>query len=135
MEIYVGEIVHQVFLAIEGEGRLPVGRKVSLEMLSKDDDGMFKNAASWRSFLYRSFGDGDGSYYLEGEPSKHLLKKYCYELDDYKHLFVQHVGGGKYVEVAPEHLEFSFSYDANYFNRKDQLSSMVEIFVRASIKE
>ena len=135
MEIYVGEIVYQVWQAIEGEGKLKVGEKVTLEMLSKDDDGIFKNAASWRSFLYRSFGDGDGSYYLEGEPSKHLLKKYCYELDDYKHLFVQHVGGGKYVEVAPEHLEFSFSYDANYFNRKDQLSSMVEIFVTAKLKE
>lgn len=128
-------IVHQVFLAIEGEGKLPVGEAISLQMLSREDDGIFKNAASWRSFLYRSFGDGDGSYYLEGEPSKYLLKNYCYKLDEYKHLFVQHVGGGKYVEVAPEHLEFSFSYDANYFNRKDQLSSMVEILVKATLKE
>ena len=137
MKTYEGETVHQVWQAIESEGKLPVGEKVTLEMLSKDDDGIFKNAASWRSFLYRSFGDGDGSYYLEGEPSKHLLKKYCYELDDYKHLFVQHVGGGKYVEVAPENLEFSFYYDANNFSRRDKsnLSSMVEIFVRASIKE
>lgn len=130
-------IVHQVFLAIDGEGKLPVGEAISLQTLSKEDDGIFKNTASWRSFLYRSFGDGDGSYYLEGEPSKYLLKKYCYKLDEYKHLFVQHVGGGKYVEVAPEHLEFSFSYDANNFNRnsKDRLSSMVEIFVTATLKE
>ena len=137
MEIYIGEIVRQVFLAIEGEGRLPVGEDISLEMLSKDDDGIFKNATSWRGFLYGNFGTGDGSYYLNGEPSKNLLKKYCYPLADYRHLFVQHVGGKKYVEVDAENLEFSFYYDANNFSRKDKsnLSSMVEIFVRASIKE
>ena len=137
MEIYVGEIVHQVFLAIEGEGRLPVGRKVSLEMLSKDDDGIFPNIKSWRGFLYGNFGTGDGSYYLNGEPSKNLLKKYCYPLDDYKHLFVQKVGGEKYVEVDAKDLEFAFEYDTNHFSRKDKsnLSTMVEIFVRATIKE
>ena len=39
MKTYEGEIVHQVFLAIEGEGRLPVGQKVSLELLTREDDG------------------------------------------------------------------------------------------------
>ena len=137
MKTYEGEIVHQVFLAIEGEGKMVVGQKVSLQMLSKDDDGIFPNIKSWRGFLYGNFGTGDGSYYLNGEPSKNLLKKYCYPLDDYKHLFVQNVGGGKYVEVDAKNLEFSFYYDANYFSRRDNsnLSSMVEIFVRASIKE
>ena len=137
MKTYEGEIVHQVFLAIEGEGRLPVGEDISLETLSKDDDGIFKNERSWRGFLYKNFGTGDGSYYLDGEPSKNLLKKYCYTLDDYKHLFVQNVGGKKYVEVDAKNLEFSFYYDANYFSRRDNsnLSSMVEIFVRATIKE
>ena len=132
-----GEIVHQVFLAIEGEGRLPIDKKVSLQTLSKDDDGIFPNIKSWRGFLYGNFGTGDGSYYLDGEPSKNLLKKYCCPLDDYKHLFVQNVGGGKYVEVDANDLEFSFYYDANYFSRRDNsnLSSMVEIFVRATIKE
>lgn len=137
MKTYEGEIVHQVFLAIEGEGKMVVGQKVSLQMLSKDDDGIFPNIKSWRGFLYGNFGTGDGSYYLNGEPSKNLLKKYCYPLDDYKHLFVQNVGGGKYVEVDANDLEFSFYYDANYFSRKDKsnLSSMVEIFVRAELKE
>ena len=137
MKTYEGEIVHQVFLAIEGEGKMVVGQKVSLEMLSRDDDGIFPNIKSWRGFLYGNFGTGDGSYYLNGEPSKNLLKKYCYPLDDYKHLFVQNVGGGKYVEVDANDLEFSFYYDTNYFSRRDNsnLSSMVEIFVRATIKE
>lgn len=137
MKTYEGEIVHQVFLAIEGEGKMVVGQKVSLEMLSKDDDGVFPNIKSWRGFLYGNFGTGDGSYYLNGEPSKNLIKKYCYPLDDYKHLFVQKVGGKKYVEVDAKNLEFSFYYDANYFSRRDNsnLSSMVEIFVKASIKE
>ena len=137
MKTYEGEIVHQVFLAIEGEGKLPIGKKVSLQMLSRDDDCIFPNIKSWRGFLYGNFGTGDGSYYLDGEPSKNLLKKYCYPLDDYKHLFVQKIGGKKYVEVDAKNLEFSFYYDANYFNRRDNsnLSSMVEIFVRATIKE
>lgn len=137
MKLYEGEIVHQVWEAIEGDGRLLVGNKVSLEMLCRSDDGTFPNMKSWRGFLYGNFGTGDGSYYLNGEPSQNLLKKYCYPLADYKHLFVQKVGGGKYVEVNAEDLEFSFEYDANYFSRKDKsnLSSMVEIFVRATIKE
>ena len=136
MKTYEGEIVHQVFLAIEGEGRLLVGENVLLGTLS-DDEYIFPNIKSWRGFLYGNFGTGDGSYYLDGEPSKNLLKKYCYTLDDYKHLFVQNVGGKKYVEVDAKNLEFSFYYDANYFSRRDNsnLSSMVEIFVRATIKE
>lgn len=137
MKPYEGGIVHQVFLAIDGEGRLPVSENVSLETLSKEDDGIFPNIKSWRGFLYGNFGTGDGSYYLGGEPSKNLLKKYCYPLDDYKHLFVQHIGGGKYVEVDAENLEFEFEYDANNFNRKNDsnLSSTVEIYVRATLKE
>lgn len=136
MKTYEGEIVHQVFLAIEGEGKLPVGEDISLETLSKDD-GIFKNATSWRGFLYGNFGTGDGSYYLNGEPSKNLLKKYCYPLKDYQHLFVQKVGKDKYIEVDAKDLEFSFYYDANNFSRRENshLSSMVEIFVRATIKE
>ena len=98
MKTYEGEIVHQVFLAIEGEGRLLVGENVLLGTLS-DDEYIFPNIKSWRGFLYGNFGTGDGSYYLDGEPSKNLLKKYCCPLDDYKHLFVQNVGGKKYVEV------------------------------------
>lgn len=129
-------IVHQVFLAIEGEGRLPVGKDISLQMLSQDDDGIFPSIKSWRSFLYGNFGTGDGSYYLGGTPSENLLKKYCYPLKDYQHLFVQHIGKGKYVEVAAEDLEFSFYFDANNFNKRDShLSSMVEIFVTAKLKE
>lgn len=130
-------IVRQVFEAIDGEGLLPVGEKINLQMLSQDDDGLFPNIKSWRGFLYSNFGTGDGHYYLCGEPSKNLLKKYCYKLDEYKHLFVQSVGGGEYVPVAAEHLEFSFYYDANYFSRRDKnnLSSTVEIFVKATLKE
>ena len=137
MKTYEGEIVHQVFLAIEGEGRLPVGQKVSLELLAREYDSIFKNERSWRGFLYKNFGTGDGSYYLNGEPSKNLLKKYCYPLKDYQHLFVQKVGKDKYVEVDAGVLEFEFMYDANYFSRKDKsnLSSMVEIYVRATIQE
>lgn len=136
MTTYEGEIVHQVFKAVDGEGMLPVGEKLSLETLSQDDDGIFPNMSCWRGFLFGNFGAGGSSYYLNGEPSKNLLKKYCYKLDEYKHLFVQAVGGGEYVQVAAEHLEFSFEYDANNFSRnKTNLSSMVEIFVKATLKE
>ena len=74
LDVYKGAIVTQVFQAIDGEGRLPVGEKISLEYLSQDDDGIFQNEKSWRRFLYGNFGDGAGSYYLEGEPSANLLK-------------------------------------------------------------
>lgn len=129
--------VYQVFLAVDGEGLLPVGEKVLLETLSEDADGLFPNKASWRGFIYGNFGAGDRSYYLEGEPSANMLKKYCYPLDTYKHLFAQHIGGDKYVAIAPEHLEFSFSYDANIFNRnrKSDLPCRVDIFVKATLKE
>lgn len=54
-------------------------------------------------------------------------EKGCYQLEQYKHLFVVHIGGGKYMAVAPEDLEFTFEYDA--------MPTMVEIFVMAHIKE
>lgn len=135
MDVYKGAIVTQVFQAIDGEGRLPVGEKISLEYLSQDDDGIFQNEKSWRGFLYGNFGDGAGSYYLEGEPSANLLKKYCYALAQYSNLFVQHIGAGRYVAVEPEMLDFKFSYDANLYNRKSDLSCAVEVLVMASLKE
>ena len=129
-------IVHQVFEAIDGQGVLAIDEKISLELLERDQDGIFPTEKQWRRFLYGNFGTGDGSYYLSGEPSKNLLKKYCYKLDDYKHLFVQRLGGGKFVPVAAEHLEFTFEYDANYFDKNSYtISSMVEIFVKATLKE
>lgn len=134
MEVYEGPIVHQVWQAIEGEGRLPVGEEVTLEYLAGTDDGIFPNEKSWKRFLYGNFGTGDGSYYLGGEPSKHLLKKYCHALKDYDNLFVQHVGGGRYVAVEPGMLDFSFSYDANNFYKGSDISCAVEIFVEATLK-
>lgn len=121
-------IVYQVWEAVEEDKRMPTGTKISLEVLSKDDDGIFPSERSWNSFLTSNFGDGDKGIYLTGEPREGLLKKYCYRLEQYKHLFVVHIGGGKYMAVAPEDLEFTFEYDAN-------MPTMVEIFVTAHIKE
>lgn len=123
-------IVYQVWEAIEEDKRMPTGTKISLEVLSKDDDGIFPSERSWNSFITSNFG-----IYLTGEPRKGLLKKYCYELEQYKHLFVVHIGGGKYVAVAPEDLEFTFEYDANNYARGANMPTMVEIFVTAHIKE
>ena len=124
-------IVYQVWEAIEEDQRMPTGTKISLEVLSKDDDG----ERSWNSFLTSNFGDGDKGIYLTGEPRKGLLRKYCYQLEQYKHLFVVHIGGGKYMAVAPEDLEFTFEYDANNYARGANMPTMVEIFVTAHIKE
>lgn len=135
MDVYKGAIVTQVFQAIEGEGRLPVGKQITLEYMSQDHDGIFPNERSWRGFLYGNFGDGDGSYYLEGTPSGNVLKKYCYSLAQYSNLFVQHIGAGRYAAVEPEMLELKFSYDANHYNRKSDISCAVEILVMASLKE
>ena len=123
-------IVYQVWEAIEEDKRMPTGTKISLEVLSKDDDGIFPSERSWNSFLTSNFG-----IYLTGEPRKGLLKKYCYQLEQYKHLFVVHIGGGKYMAVAPEDLEFTFEYDANNYKRGADMPTMVEIFVMAHIKE
>lgn len=120
-------IVYQVWEAVEEDNRMPTDTKIVLETLSKDDDGIFPSERSWNSFLTSNFGDGEKGIYLTGEPRKGLLKKYCYQLEQYKHLFVVHIGGGKYMAVAPEDLEFTFEYDA--------MPTMVEIFVMAHIKE
>lgn len=128
-------IVYQVWEAVEEDQRMPTGTKISLEVLSKDDDGIFPSERSWNSFITSNFGDGDKGIYLTGEPRKGLLKKYCYQLEQYKHLFVVHIGGGKYMAVAPEDLEFTFEYDANNYARGANFPTMVEIFVTANIKE
>ena len=128
-------IVYQVWEAIEEDKRMPTDTKISLQMLSKEDDGIFPSERSWNSFLTSNFGDGDKGIYLTGEPRKGLLKKYCYRLEQYKHLFVVHIGGGKYMAVAPEDLEFTFEYDANNYKRGANMPTMVEIFVTAHIKE
>ena len=128
-------IVYQVWEAIEEDQRMPTGEKISLEVLSKEDDGIFPSERSWNSFITSNFGDGMKGIYLTGEPSKGLLKKYCYPLEKYKHLFVVHIGGGKYMAVAPEDLEFTFEYDANNYKRGANFPTMVEIFVTARIKE
>ena len=119
-------IVYQVWEAVEEDKRMPTDTKISLEVLSKEDDGIFPSERSWNSFLTSNFG-----IYLTGEPRKGLLKKYCYRLEQYKHLF----GGGKYMAVAPEDLEFTFEYDANYYAKGANFPTMVEIFVTAHIKE
>ena len=119
-------IVYQVW----EDKRMPTDTKIVLETLSKEDDGIFPSERSWNSFITSNFG-----IYLTGEPRKGLLKKYCYELEQYKHLFVVHIGGGKYMAVAPEDLEFTFEYDANFYARGANLPTMVEIFVTAHIKE
>lgn len=124
-------IVYQVWEAIEEDNRMPTDTKIVLEVLSKGDDGIFPSERSWNSFLTSNFGDGDKGIYLTGEPRKGLLKKYCCKLEQYKHLFVVHIGGGKYMAVAPEDLEFTFEYDARGAN----MPTMVEIFVTAHIKE
>ena len=128
-------IVYQVWEAIEENKRMPTCEKILLQTLSKDDDGIFPSERSWNSFITSNFGDGDKGIYLTGEPRKGLLKKYCYRLEQYKHLFVVHIGGGKYFAVEPENLEFTFEYDANNYTRGANFPTMVEIFVTAHIKE
>lgn len=112
-------IVYQVWEAVEEDKRMPTDTKISLEVLSKEDDGIFPSERSWNSFLTGNFGDGDKGIYLTGEPRKGLLKKYCYQLEQYKHLFV----------------EFTFEYDANNYAKGANFPTMVEIFVTAHIKE
>ncbi|UOX39899.1 hypothetical protein [Vibrio phage V-YDF132] len=138
------EIVHQVFQAVDGEGYLPVDTPVVLEMLSDDDDGIFPSARSWYSFLSKNFGTGtsEGGIWLTGDEVKEsTLKKWCAEQSTYLDKFVTPIGGGQFVRVNPEHLELSFSYDANNYssnparNHENGYPNTVEIYVTATVRQ
>lgn len=132
----IENITNQVFSAIYEENTfLLVGESNLLEVLSQDDDGIFPSKRSWISFLNGNFRQY-GELYLDGEPKESTIKSWCYDLYEYKDLFVVKVGTDEYVRVSADDLEFTYEYDCNFFNRNENSSypCMVELTVTAQIK-
>lgn len=133
------QVESQVFLAIEDDMYLPLGEKVLLEMLARDDDGIFPNEKSWRAFIMGNFADGaggGGAFWLDGDCKKSTIKKWCYDEKEYKHRFVQRIARDTYARVPAEDIELEFTFSTNFYSENDRaLPSRVEIYVEATFKE
>ena len=128
------QIDRVVFEAVDKGSYLPVGVPVLLEGLSRDHDGIFPNEKSWRAFCRGNFAS-DGELWLEGECKASTIKRWCPPLADYRGRFVIKIGADKWVQVDPADLEFSFTYDLNWYNRETpDFPCRVDIYVTATIK-
>ena len=121
------KITLQVFEAIEGDKFLPINKKISLEYLDSNMDGVFENEHSWRSFINGNFV----SEYGGCKPS--TIKKWTHPEEEYIDLFVVKVGQDKYVNVAPDDINLEFDYSL-YYDNISNFPSAVELFVTATIK-
>ena len=127
-------IDHQVFEAVDGGSYLPVGEPVILESLDRGDNGIFPSERSWRAFCRGNFASG-GELWLEGECKASTIRRWCYPLADYRGRFATKIGADKWVQVDPADLDFSFTYDLNWYNRKTpDFPCRVEIYVTATIR-
>ena len=121
------KIAFQVFEAIEDNKFLPINKKISLEYLNFDMDGIFENEKSWRSFINGNFLGESGNC----KPS--TIKKWAHPEEEYNDLFVVKVGQDKYINVSPDDINLDFDYSL-YYSRNSSFPSAVEIFVTATIK-
>lgn len=127
------KITYQVFEAIEEDKFLPIGKKISLEYLSSDMDGVFENDKSWRGFINGNFvSEYDKSCWRDSVKAT-TIKKWTYAEKEYKQLFVVNVGKDKYISVAAEDIKLEFDYEL-YYNRNSDFPSSVEFFVTATIQ-
>lgn len=127
------KITFQVFDAIDNNLFLPISKKVSLEYLNFDMDGIFENERSWHSFI-------NGNFLCEYDKNcwrdscKHsTIKKWTYPEKEYKDLFVVKVGKDNYIKVLPEDITLEFDYSL-YYNNNSSFPAAVELFVTATIK-
>ena len=121
------QIALQVFEAVEGDKFLPINKRISLEYLNFDMDGIFENEKYWRSFINGNFLGESGNC----KPS--TIKNWTYSEEEYKDLFVVKVGQDKYINVLPDDINLEFDYSL-YYSRNSSFPSAVEIFVTATIK-
>jgi hypothetical protein len=121
------QITFQTFEAIEDNKFLPINKKISLEYLNFDMDGIFENERSWRSFVSGNFLCESGSC----KPS--TIKNWTYSEEEYRNLFVVKVGQDKFINVSPDDISLEFQFEL-YYNRSSSFPSAVEIFVTATIK-
>ncbi len=121
------KITFQVFDAVEDNKFLPINKKISLDYLNSDMDGIFENERAWRSFINGNFVSGYGNC----KPS--TIKKCTYTEEEYKDRFAVQTGKDKYINVSPDDINLEFQF-ALYYNRNSNFPSAVEIFVTATIK-
>lgn len=127
------KIALQVFEAIKDGKFLPINKKISLEYLNFDMDGIFENERSWRSFINGNFlCEYDKNCWRDGVKES-TIKKWTYTEEEYKELFVVKVGQDKYINVSPDDINLDFSYELLY-SRNSSFPSAVELFVTATIK-
>ena len=121
------KIAFQVFEAVEDGKFLPINKKISLEYLDSNMDGIFDNEKSWRSFINGNFLCESGSCKLS------TIKKWTYSEEEYINLFVVKVGQDKYINVSPDDVNLEFDYSL-YYSSSSSFPSAVELFVTATIK-
>lgn len=127
------KIALQVFEAIEGDKFLPINKKISLEYLSLDMDGIFENERSWRSFINGNFVSEYDKTCWRDSVKDSTIKKWTHAEKEYKHLFVIQIGKDKHISVAPEDIKLEFNYEL-YYNNGSSFPSSVELFVTATVK-
>jgi hypothetical protein len=127
-------IVYTVGAAIDGENYLLIGEKSALEYLSIDDDGIFLNEKSWRSFINGNFTCDYDKNCWRNDVKESTIKKWCYPKEKYLDRFVQKVGKDKFVNVAAEDIELFFDYEL-YYSRGSDFPTTVEIFVIGEIRD
>lgn len=132
MTITNDNIVHQVFLAVEDEGYLPVGEKLSLEYLESVMDGIFPSKKSWQAFVRGNFFY-DKEYFRDTLKDS-TVKRWCRPANEYKDKFVVQVGSDKWVKVDASDIELTFDYDPLYSrNANSSFPTAIEIYVTANI--
>lgn len=128
------DIVYTVFEAVEDEKYMEVGEKILLETYDQD----CYTAHQWRGMLAKNFGTGEpGVIYLDGPCDETVIKRHCYPKEAYINRFAQRTGANSYVVVDGNDLELEFTYDANWFNRKNLSNwpTRVEFYVVAKFKK
>jgi len=123
----------QVFIAIEDRQYMLINKKISLEYLDSDMNGIFENDRSWRSFINGNFMSEYDKNSWRDSVKETTIKKWAHAEKEYKHLFVVNIGKDKYISVAPEDIELAFDYEL-YYSNSSSFPSSVELFVTATIK-
>lgn len=121
------KIAFQTFEAVEDGKFLPINKKVSLEYLDSNMDGIFDNERSWRSFINGNFASAQGIC----KPS--TIKKWTYPEEEYKDRFVVQIGKDKYINASSDDINLEFQFEL-YYSRNSSFPSAVELFVIATIK-
>lgn len=131
------DVEHQVFLAVEEDKYLPVGELVLLEVLGREDDGVFETKDEWKAFILDNFGTGEkNEFWHEGTCEPATIAKWCYDEKEYKHRFVQQIASDTYAKVPAKDVVLTFTYDTNFYNLAEpDMPCQVEIYVKASLKQ